>query len=75
MVAKLNYMKKSLPMKHKNLFKWLVAGLVLTISAITTESYSQTKTRKLHHSISLTKSYLTCIITLAWRLEVSRKPG
>jgi len=47
MDAKLNYMRKSLPMKHKNLFKWLVSGLVLTISATTTESYSQTKTRKL----------------------------
>ncbi len=47
MDAKLNYMRKLLPMKHKNLFKWLVAGLVLTISAITTESYSQIKTRKL----------------------------
>ncbi len=35
-------------MKHKNLFKWLVAGLVFTISATTTtESYSQTRTRKL----------------------------
>ncbi len=47
MDAKLNYMRKALPMKHKNLLKWLVAGLVLIMSTTSAESYSQIKTRKL----------------------------
>lgn len=34
-------------MKHKNLLRWVVAGLVIIISAKSTVSYSQSRTRKL----------------------------
>jgi hypothetical protein len=34
-------------MKHKNLLKWIFAGLVIIITAKSTTGYSQTRSRKL----------------------------